>query len=158
VLVKNPENLTPRQAAVLEAIRRDGGGLWRAYQLKESLRGLFAGNLSPEEARELLDRWCERAAASGMRTFASLAATVRRHAEGILAGIRLGLTNARAEALNTKVRLITRRAYGVPLRGRGAGSGHVDLRTRDASSSVGEKVTHIDVRSAINVTAVRTRP
>jgi transposase len=32
--------------------------------------------------------------------------------EGIAAAIRLSLTNARAEALNTKVRLIVRHAYG----------------------------------------------
>ncbi|MGH2662050.1 MAG: ISL3 family transposase [Actinomycetota bacterium] len=112
VLVKNPENLTPRQAGLLEAIRRDGGGLWRAYELKEALRGLFAGDLSAEEAKELLASWCERAQGSGMRAFAKLASTVHAHAEGILAGLRLGLTNARAEAINTKVRLITRRAYG----------------------------------------------
>lgn len=112
VLVKNPENLTPNQQALLEAIRKDGGGLWRAYELKESLRGLFAGDLSVEEAKELLESWCERAQSSGMRAFAKVAATVRTHAEGILTGLRLGLTNARAEGINTKVRLITRRAYG----------------------------------------------
>lgn len=112
VLLKNPENLSPRQAALLEAIRRDGGLLWRAYQLKEALRGIFAGDLSVEEARELLESWCERAQTSGMRAFAKVAGTVRAHIDGILAALRVGLTNARAEGINTKVRLITRRAYG----------------------------------------------
>ncbi len=112
VLLKNPENLSPRQAALLEAIRRDGGLLWRAYQLKEALRGIFAGDLSVEEARELLESWCERAQTSGMRAFAKLAGTVHAHIDGILAALRVGLTNARAEGINTKVRLITRRAYG----------------------------------------------
>ena len=41
-----------------------------------------------------------------------LARTIRRHRDGILAAVRLGITNARTEALNNKVRLITRRAYG----------------------------------------------
>jgi transposase len=112
VLIKNPENLTAGQRTLLEAIRRDGGGLWVAYELKEALRGLFAGDLSAEEAGELLESWCERAAVSGLRPFAKLAGTVRTHAQGILDGIRLGVSNARAEAVNTKVRLITRRAYG----------------------------------------------
>lgn len=112
VLLKNPENLTPRQASLLEAIRRDGGPLWRAYQLKEALREIFAGDLSPADATELLRRWCERAQTSGMRAFAKLAGTVHTHIDGILAAFRLGLTNARAEGINTKVRLITRRAYG----------------------------------------------
>lgn len=36
----------------------------------------------------------------------------RDHREGILAARRLGLSNARAEGLNNKVKLIVRRAYG----------------------------------------------
>lgn len=41
-----------------------------------------------------------------------LAKTIGKHRDGILAAVRCGLTNARVEALNNKVRLITRRAYG----------------------------------------------
>jgi hypothetical protein len=37
---------------------------------------------------------------------------LREHKGGILASIRLGISNARAEALNTKVRNIIRSAYG----------------------------------------------
>lgn len=112
VLLKNPENLTPRQAGILETIRVRGDALWEAYRLKEALRAIFAGDLSPAEAAELLGRWCERAAASRMVAFEKLAGTIREHFAGVLAALRLGVTNARAEAVNTKVRLITRRAYG----------------------------------------------
>ena len=41
-----------------------------------------------------------------------LGGTIRKHREGILAARRLTLSNARAEALNNKVKLIVRRAYG----------------------------------------------
>lgn len=112
VLLKNPENLTARQAELLDAIRSDGGVLWQAYVLKESLRSVFAGDLSGDEAAELLASWCGRAEASGLAPFRKLASTVRWHIDGIVAAVRLGLTNARSEALNTKIRLITRRAYG----------------------------------------------
>jgi transposase len=44
--------------------------------------------------------------------FVKLAGTIRTHRDGILAAVRLGISNARVEALNNKVRLITRRAYG----------------------------------------------
>lgn len=47
-----------------------------------------------------------------MPSFLRLARTIRKHRDGILAAVRLGVTNARAEALNNKVRLITRRANG----------------------------------------------
>jgi transposase len=49
---------------------------------------------------------------SRLEPFVKLTGTVRTHPAGILAAIRLGINNARVEALNNKVRLITRRAYG----------------------------------------------
>ena len=80
--------------------------------LKEGLRAVFAGDLSAIEAAELLDRWCVKASRSRLAPFVTLARTIRTHRQGILAAVRLGINNARVEALNNKVRLITRRAYG----------------------------------------------
>ena len=112
VLLKRPERLTDTQAASLRTLRRHGGAAWRAYGLKEALRAVFAGDLTPSETTELLDRWCVKAARSRLEPFVKLTGTVRTHRDGILAAIRLGINNARVEALNNKVRLITRRAYG----------------------------------------------
>lgn len=111
-LLKRPENLTDRQAQTLRALQAAGGKVARAYLLKEALRGIFAPGLSVSDVAELLTRFCSRASRSRMAPFVRLAKTIRRHRDGILAAVRLGLTNARAEALNNKVRLITRRAYG----------------------------------------------
>lgn len=41
-----------------------------------------------------------------------LYAKVKRHKEHILNAIRLGLSNARIEAANNKIKLIIRKAYG----------------------------------------------
>ena len=112
VLLKRPEHLTDTQAATLRKLRRHGGAAWRAYGLKESLREVFAGDLSATEAAELLDRWCAKASRSHLQPLVKLAGTIRTHHDGILAAVRLGINNARVEALNNKVRLITRRAYG----------------------------------------------
>ena len=60
----------------------------------------------------MLDRWCAKASRSRLPAFVRVAKTIRTHREGILAAIRLGINNARAEGLNGHVRLITRRAYG----------------------------------------------
>jgi transposase len=111
-LLKNPEDLTDRQAVTLAAIRRHGGALWRAYQRKEELRAIFAGGLTDDETAELLDRWCARVARSRLEPFVKAGRTIRKHRDGILAAIRLGLTNARLEGLNQRVRLIMRRAFG----------------------------------------------
>jgi len=111
-LLKNPENLTDRQAATHRELRRTGGAVWRAYTLKEVVRGIFAPGLSVDDVDILLDRLLSRLARSRLAPFVRLGRTIRKHRTGILAAIRLGLNNARHEALNNKVRLITRRAYG----------------------------------------------
>jgi transposase len=111
-LLKNPEDLTDTQAATLTAIRRNGGAMWRAYKLKEALRAIFAGDLDETEAGDLLDRWCSWAQRCRLAPFVKLARTIRAHRDGILAAIRLGLSNGRVEGLNNRVRLIVRRGFG----------------------------------------------
>jgi hypothetical protein len=46
-LMKNPEDLTTRQATTLTAIKRHGGELWRAYQRKEGSPGMSVGRSWP---------------------------------------------------------------------------------------------------------------
>lgn len=111
-LLKNPENLSDDQAATLRRLRRHGGAVWRAYGLKEALRAIFHKDLRPDDVAQLLDRFCSRAHRSGLKPFVTLAKTIRTHREGILAAVRLGVNNARHEALNRRVRLIVNRAYG----------------------------------------------
>lgn len=112
VLLKRPENLSTEQAATLRKLRNRGGSLWRAYTLKEAFRAIFAGDLDEQQSATTLDRWCSAASRSRLPAFVRVAKTIRKHRDGILAAIRLGINNARAEGLNNHVRLITRRAYG----------------------------------------------
>ena len=111
-LLKRPEKLTGKQAATLARIRAAGGEVWRAYTLKEAVRGIFEPGLSLEDVTILIDRLLSRLARSRLEPFVRLGKTIRKHRDGILAAIRLGINQGRTEALNNKVRLITRRAYG----------------------------------------------
>jgi len=111
-LLKNPTHLDEGQAAVLRRLRRRGGDVWRAYTLKEAFRAIFSGDLTPQEAGQLIDRWVSRASRSRLPAFVKASKTIRKHREGILAALRLGINNARAEGLNSVVRLIFRRARG----------------------------------------------
>lgn len=112
VLLKRPENLSEDQAATLRKLRNRGGAVWRAYTLKEAFRAIFAGDLDTTQTAAALDRWCSAASRSRLPAFVRVAKTIRKFRQGILAAIRLGINNARAEGLNNHVRLITRRAYG----------------------------------------------
>jgi transposase len=111
-LLKNPEDLTVRQAAILTQIRRSAKKLWRAYQLKEALRAVFSHDVTATEADELLRRWCSRAQRSRLEPFITTGRTIRQHRKGILAAIELGINNGRMEGLNNRVRLIARRGFG----------------------------------------------
>lgn len=84
------------------------GAVWRAYKGKEALRAIFAGDLSPAEVTALLDRWCAWAQRSRLLSFVKLGRTIREHRAGILAAIRLGLSNGRVEGRNATIRLLTR--------------------------------------------------
>ena len=111
-LLKNPGDLTDRQAATLAAIRAAGGNVARAWAMKEMVRAIFAAGLTVEAVGELLDRLLARLSRCRLAPFIRLGRTIRKHRNGILAARRLKLSNARAEALNNKVKLIVRRAYG----------------------------------------------
>lgn len=112
-LLKNPEDLTETQAVQLARIRRGRGGIWRAYEMKEQFRAIFAGDLTRDEAGVLLDRWCNRAQRSRLAPFVKAAKTMRQRRDMILNAVEHGISNGRVEGLNTKVRLIIRRAYGL---------------------------------------------
>ncbi len=86
--------------------------MWRAYTLKEALRAIFAPRIDRHGRRHLIDRFISKAARSRLKPFIKLARTIPKHRDGILHAIRLGINQGRTEALNNKVRLIIRRAYG----------------------------------------------
>lgn len=111
-LLKAPTNLTDKQALTLRRIKAAGGEVWRAYTLKEAVRGIFAPGLTPADVEILIDRLLSRLARSRLEPFIRLGKTIRKHRAGILAAVRLGINQGRTEALNNKVRLIIRRAYG----------------------------------------------
>ena len=111
-LLKAPAKLTDKQSATLRRIKAAGGEVWRAYTLKEAVRGIFAPGLTPADVEVLTDRLLSRLARSRLEPFIRLGKTIRKHRDGILAAIRLGINQGRTEALNNKVRLIVRRAYG----------------------------------------------
>jgi transposase len=109
-LWKNPERLTARQRLKLADVQTTNKRLYRAYLLKEQLRQIY--RLPPDAAIALLDGWLAWARRCRLEPFRKLARTITEQRAGILAAIEHGLSNARVEAINTQIRLITRRAFG----------------------------------------------
>ncbi|MGH3698377.1 MAG: transposase [Pseudonocardiaceae bacterium] len=114
-------------------IKRTGGALWRAYQLKEALRAVFAGDLDPTDTNVMLDRWCSKAQRSRIPEFVKAAATIRKHRDGINVG-RLAstideLTDFRTQAL---ARLAAQHDEITRLRGSAAAASRVPRLPRPA--------------------------
>lgn len=110
-LLKAPENRTAKQEVALAEVQSANRRLYRAFLLKEELRALYH-EVSAEEAEAHLDGWLAWASRSKLKPFVKLARTIREHREGVIAAVRLGLSNGRLEGLNSKVRLISHRSFG----------------------------------------------
>jgi transposase len=110
-LLKAPENQTIGQLATLAEVQDQNRRLYRAFLLREELRLLYhLDDRAPAPAH--LDAWLAWASRSRLKPFVRLARTLREHRQGILAAIHLGLSNGRLEGLNSKIRLISHRAFG----------------------------------------------
>jgi len=109
-LWKKPENLNDAERARLDYIAATHPRLHRAWALKEGLR--VAVTSTGPGAIAALDRWIAWAQRCRIAPFVRLAKRIREYRAAIVATIEHGLTNALVESFNTKIRLITRRAFG----------------------------------------------
>lgn len=109
-LWKNPENLSENQQVKLAWIAATDPRLYRAYLLKEGLRLIFT--MPYAAAVEALERWISWARRCRIPSFVKLQKSIVKHRARILAAIEHNLSNALIESTNTKIRLITRMAFG----------------------------------------------
>lgn len=109
-LLKAPESQTAKDQMRLSQVAALNQRVYRAYLLKEELRALYT--CSMEAAQSHLQAWLSWASRSKLAPFVRVAKTLRTYREGVLAAIRLGLSNGRLEGINNKVGVIKRRAYG----------------------------------------------
>jgi len=109
-LWKNPDDLTERQRHELDWIAKTDPRLWRAYLLKEGLRYVFA--VRGDDGKQALRRWLAWARRSQLPAFLDLHRKITAHRHAIEATLEHGLSNALIESTNTKIRLLTRIAFG----------------------------------------------
>jgi transposase len=109
-LLKNPDKLTGTQRTTLASIKTTNDPLYRAYLMKEQLREVFVqkGN----RGRRLLLGVISWASHSKIPEMVALAKTLRRFQDLLYNTLDHELSNARAEATNNHIRLLTRQAYG----------------------------------------------
>ena len=82
----------------------------RAYLLKEELRLVFKQDAKAGKAQ--LDHFIKWAQHCRIPEFVELQRKIRRHYDAIVATLEHGLSNAMIEAVNNKIKLTIRMAYG----------------------------------------------
>lgn len=111
VLLRNSAKLERRDRRKLSALAATNEPLYRAYLLKEALVSALSYK-QPWRAERALREWLAWASRSRLAPFVKVAKTIRRHLDGILAYVKERLTNGVVEGINTRLRMIARRAYG----------------------------------------------
>ena len=110
LLRRNWENLTGAQKGVIRELETANRRTFRAWQLKEELRDIFA--LPLLKARRALDAWLAYASRSKLPAFVKLARTIRNYRPAIEATIEWRLTNGIAESNNASIGRIRTNARG----------------------------------------------
>jgi transposase len=109
-LWKNPAELTDHQRHQLVWIAKTDPRLGRAYLLKEGLRYAFA--VKGDEGKAALDQWIQWARRSRIPAFVQLQRRIVAHRAAIDVALDTGLSQGLIESTNTKIRLLTRIAFG----------------------------------------------
>jgi transposase len=112
VLVKNQKDLTEKERAKLETIYQVSPELKTCHELKELFRLLFDTLTNREEAKSALQTWMHQVEVLDVKALKPFLVTLKNWLEQILNYFLEGWTNAFAEGINNKIKLIKRRAFG----------------------------------------------
>ena len=112
VLVKNQKDLNDKECTKLQTIYQVSPELKTCHELKELFRLLFETLTNREEARQALQAWMQQVEVMQVKAFKPFLVTLNNWFEQILNYFIEGWTNAFAEGINNKIKLIKRRAFG----------------------------------------------
>lgn len=111
ILLKNPWRLIPAEEARLSSLQKTNKRIYRAYLLKEAFQTIFDAP-SEKKASEIFRDWYQWARRSALEPFRKLAIAFKYRLDGILRFIDQKITNSPVEGMNSKIRMISHRAFG----------------------------------------------
>jgi len=113
-LWRNPDDLSEAQQAKLSWIAKTHPRVHRAWALKEGLRLVFtlARSGAKSAAKDALEKWLSWARRCRLPAFVDLQRRIVAHRDAIPVNIDHDLSNGLVESVNTKLRLLTRMAFG----------------------------------------------
>jgi transposase len=109
---RRPRDLQPEDIQALEDLFDEVPVLGQIYHLRWDATAIFDLALDRHEAAERLQEWIADARASGL-DWEPFIRMLENHWDGILAYFDENRSSGPVEGINTKLRVITRRAYGI---------------------------------------------
>ncbi len=107
----NPSNWTKKQRSLFKGIKDKELKVGRAWAIKEMFSDLW-GYTYEKAARNFFKKWYWWATHSRLKSIADTAKMIKRHLENILTYLKHRITNAVAEALNSRIHYIKSAARG----------------------------------------------
>jgi len=111
IWLKNPKNLTEKQADQLTELKKLDLKTARAYQIKLAL-SRFWEIKEPNESEHYLKKWYFWATHSRLDPVIEVARGIKRYWQGVLNYTHSRITNGVVEGLNSKIKTAMKRAYG----------------------------------------------
>ena len=109
--LRNPSNFDDEEAQRLQELRLELINTATAWYFKEKAREIWYSSKS-SHSRNAWSRWIALVNKTKLKPLMSAAKTIKDNLVGIINAIKKGVSNARAEALNRKIKDIARRASG----------------------------------------------
>ena len=111
IWLRNPDTLSDRRRATLEALPTRTLKTARAYQMRLAFQDMYAED-SPESAAAYLKKWYFWATHSRLPPMIDAARTVRRHWDGILRWFNSKIANGLIEGINSLIQAAKAKARG----------------------------------------------
>ncbi len=110
-LLKNPDNQTDTQKALISALLEENSDTIQAYQMRLNLKDIYDVS-TRETAPHNLKAWVSVAIQSNIPEMIKVGETIKEYKHEILNYFTSRMTNGVVEGINTIIQLIKRRARG----------------------------------------------
>jgi transposase len=109
--LQNPDRMSAKQWREFASLRDSRLKVARAWAIKEAAMWLW-GYVRRGWAQRMWERWYRWAIRSRLEPIKRVARMIKRHWEGVINAATTDVTNARAEAINSRIQWIKRMACG----------------------------------------------
>jgi transposase len=111
ILLKNQQNHTSKDKKALDELKRVNNPLYEAYLLKEQFEAFYQCK-NEKQGKVFIEEWYKALPDTIKHVFNPFYKMVKKYLYGVLAYLKYRYTNAVAEGLNNKIKVLKRAAYG----------------------------------------------